>query len=35
MTNVTEPKRRFVPSEHERKKISKIVYAMKMGWIKL
>ena len=27
-------KRRFMPSMHERKKINKIVFAMKMGWFK-
>lgn len=27
-------KRRFMPSRHERLKINKIVYAMKMGWFK-
>ena len=27
-------KRRFMPSKHERLKINKIVYAMKMGWFK-
>lgn len=29
-----EPKRRFVPSKHERLRISKYVQAIKKGWMK-
>lgn len=27
-------KKKFMPSEYERKRINRIVYAMKMGWMK-
>lgn len=29
-----EHKRSFLPSKHEAKKVSKLVHALKMGWIK-
>ena len=30
-----EPKRRFMPSKHERNTVNKLVYAIKRGWIDL
>jgi ribosome biogenesis protein ERB1 len=32
--NADEPKRRFIPSKHEAKKIVKLVHALRNGWIK-
>lgn len=34
MYNGPVSKKRFLPSENERKKINKIVHAIKMGWMK-
>ncbi|XP_023241895.1 ribosome biogenesis protein bop1-A-like [Centruroides sculpturatus] len=34
VTNRPEDKRSFIPSEIERKKVSRMVHAIKMGWIK-
>lgn len=35
MHNGPVSKKKFMPSENERKKIKKIIHAMKMGWIKI
>ncbi|PAV90455.1 hypothetical protein WR25_14603 isoform L [Diploscapter pachys] len=32
--NIPEPKSRFVPSKQEMEKVSKLVHAIKMGWLK-
>lgn len=32
--NIPEHKRSFLPSKSEKKKVSKLVHALKMGWIK-
>lgn len=34
LNGVPEPKRRFVPSKHERLRVSKYVQALKKGWMK-
>ncbi|KAL5467099.1 hypothetical protein EMCRGX_G031281 [Ephydatia muelleri] len=34
LSNAPEPKSRFIPSKWEAKRISKLVHAIKMGWIK-
>lgn len=34
MSNAPVSKKKFMPSENERKQIKKIIHAMKMGWIK-
>lgn len=34
LSNAPEPKSRFIPSKWEAKRVSKLVHAIKMGWIK-
>lgn len=34
MYNGPVSKKKFMPSENERKKINKIIYAIKRGWMK-
>jgi ribosome biogenesis protein ERB1 len=33
--NAQEPKRRFIPSKWEAKKIIKLVHSIRNGWLKL
>ena len=35
LNNAPEPKRRFIPSKWEAKKVVKLIRAIRRGWIKL
>jgi len=35
VTNQVEHKRSFIPSRLDARRVGKLVYAMKMGWIKV